>query len=655
MDSYFYYCSECDKLFKVSGSGKKVKCSKCSGLLYDLGVTSEEYALLDNEAKEAIKHNAKKQKPKSVESKQEQILSDSNYDGENPEIERNQLKEDMAKNSDSAEKAVPMSLHTVKVNLDYNPYLMEYNTLFNGKEPRINSAIEKYTKYPLQMWVNEVPHILYDEMNGYDFDLEFTGPEMDYQDLEKSFIDAGITVEDVKCIHKRVLENRKGKLQDISELINWLEVHRNKRLDYDSFRIENQDVFENDYPIIVVGEKCPGEFAFENANVSIEVISDAKELDNTVLKNTPIIFECAKLLKQSFRDLLSDIIDNADVIDEQFFFYISPKDNYDMFYRLIQDLGIKAPIMIDNMDDDRLGKFFEYYPISDYIRVFLKTLRDKVDDIKSGLNAEKEESDKVNGEIIAEITKIEDHIATIKDSISKLNDVIKTNIAVNWVEENEKLLQTIISWKSKKTKITNDEEAVRLSEQYEEEIKYHWNQYIESLASITYEYKNAILLECTEAYNQAADDGADQEVSVMEQDSEIDSFDKISSDLIRIKEEKYEKPKEGLLNAFLKTNTSEPKELVLVTTYPCQKWREYASGLVIPLMEKKTGERDEELKDYCNSVASDYIEKLNKILKRRVNEKVKTSAQLSEDIQILQKDIDWVNELSDILESIERD
>ncbi len=73
MDSYLYYCTNCKKLFKVGGMGKKVKCSQCSGILSDLKVTSEEYGTLSSAEKESIKARAKSaavpvevQEPKSV-------------------------------------------------------------------------------------------------------------------------------------------------------------------------------------------------------------------------------------------------------------------------------------------------------------------------------------------------------------------------------------------------------------------------------------------------------------------------------------------------------------------------------------------------------------------------------------------------------------
>ena len=68
-----------------------------------------------------------------------------------------------------------------KVELKYNPYLVETEIIFNGIKPRINSLVEKYQHESLQFWVRKVPYIFHDEMNGYDFDLEFSGTNTDFE------------------------------------------------------------------------------------------------------------------------------------------------------------------------------------------------------------------------------------------------------------------------------------------------------------------------------------------------------------------------------------------------------------------------------------------------------------------------------------------
>ena len=76
------------------------------------------------------------------------------------------------------------------VKLTHNPYLLETTVLFNGRPPRINSAIERYEKRPLVDWIGDIPGILYDEMNGYDFDLDFSGTEADFIRLQQAFSNA---------------------------------------------------------------------------------------------------------------------------------------------------------------------------------------------------------------------------------------------------------------------------------------------------------------------------------------------------------------------------------------------------------------------------------------------------------------------------------
>ena len=71
----------------------------------------------------------------------------------------------------------------VNAELQHNPYLLETEVKFNGQEPKINSQIEKFENKLLADWVRDIPRMFYDEMNGYDFDLFFSGTEYDFQKL----------------------------------------------------------------------------------------------------------------------------------------------------------------------------------------------------------------------------------------------------------------------------------------------------------------------------------------------------------------------------------------------------------------------------------------------------------------------------------------
>lgn len=94
----------------------------------------------------------------------------------------------------------------VKTELSYNPYLMETVVKFNDQPPKINSIIEKYRDKKLQEWVELLPQVFRDEMNGYGFDFYFSGTESDYELIKSSFRKAGVTDNEVAFFYKNELE-----------------------------------------------------------------------------------------------------------------------------------------------------------------------------------------------------------------------------------------------------------------------------------------------------------------------------------------------------------------------------------------------------------------------------------------------------------------
>ncbi len=177
----------------------------------------------------------------------------------------------------------------VKAELEYNPYLLETEIRFNGQKPRINSLVEKYECEALRNWIDKIPGIFYDEMNGYDFELEFSGTERDYQELKTIFESKGIGDDQVHIFHKNILDSRKEKNLKIEELLNWLANNRNSHFDFDQFKRDNDDLFEGLYPFIIINGHRLNTSAFDNTEVSVEQIDTVKELEHTALEDTPIL------------------------------------------------------------------------------------------------------------------------------------------------------------------------------------------------------------------------------------------------------------------------------------------------------------------------------------------------------------------------------
>ena len=138
----------------------------------------------------------------------------------------------------------------ISAELNYNPYLMETQIRFNGQPPRVNSLVEKYQNMNLQSWMNRIPRIFHDEMNGYYFELDFTGPQLDYEDLCNTFRRIGIKEDIVPIVQKGLLEDRITKQNRVDDLLKWLEENPNHRFDYDAFKAENPDLFDGGHSYI---------------------------------------------------------------------------------------------------------------------------------------------------------------------------------------------------------------------------------------------------------------------------------------------------------------------------------------------------------------------------------------------------------------------
>lgn len=127
----------------------------------------------------------------------------------------------------------------------------------------------------------------------------------------------------------------------------------------------------------------------------------------------------------------------------------------------------------------------------------------------------------------------------------------------------------------------------------------------------------------------------------------------ISSGLMDIREEAYEKQREGLLDSLFGAGLSNDNKEVLVIRYNCQEWREYVVDLVSPIVDTEIVERTKNIDDIKNSVVQMCIKKMREMLDTKESEKEQLSGQLSEDNRILQKYSDWLQIFDTRLKEIE--
>lgn len=536
----------------------------------------------------------------------------------------------------------------ISAELHHNPYLLETNVKFNGQSPKINSQIEKYENQLLSDWVKNVPGIFYDEMNGYDFDLFFSGTEYDFQKLNQAFTQIGVTQEQVRLIMRNELEDAEVKSNEINGMIDWLRAERNRQFDFDAFYDENRDLFEETFPCILV--RGMDEFA-EGLSFTLENVESIEEIAGTNLTYVPVVFVVEENTLQEFRSELIELLARKDIEQKQLFFYISPAMDKDYVMRLICDLGVEEPQVISSIDDGNAAMYIKNYPMVAYVREVIQIVEHEVNTMDARLKEKNEQSAIENEEVYDQISRLEEMIEKIKKSDDRFIDLDNYSDGTRFNDLKVELESLIRKWKTRRTKVVGESEINKSAAEYEQELIRYMDEFFRK-AIVHYQFeKDRIEKEFNDIYTQQPLDlGFKPEGVVLKMPGKPEIVD-IKESLVELKEECYEK-KTDLLNLF--KVSSEPKELVVVVTCYYEKWREKAIELIIPVVENYITESQENLQDFYKELAKKYHEKLLQLYDYKTKEKNNIASQLSEDERMLQTDNDWLIMLKDQLAKIKR-
>lgn len=543
----------------------------------------------------------------------------------------------------------------VKAELSYNPYLLETKIKFNGQEPRINSLVEKYQKDTLQNWAKRIPSIFYDEMNGYDFELEFSGTKLEYEDLENAFANAGVTSDMVRLFHKNELDGRISKTEKIDELLKWFEDNPNRKFDFGSFKEQNAELFNSDYVCVMLNGTLVDQELSVEYKVSLENIETASELDNTSLLHTPIILWIDEKTLPKMKSNLRYLFNRKDVHHNQLFFLLQPKLNAVSIERTIRDLGIEKPQMITGVDDINVKRYLETYPVTDYIYDAIKLFRMQETEIANVFEKENEKSMISNREIHTQIDSLEDVIKRLKEALELFVNRDNFDVISEMQVAKANFLNSIQNWKNKKTKITKENEATNLAQDLDYQVQKLYQEFCRKMDGIFTSTQEAMELEYKNWYEGAKYGiGFVPDVSRIKKSSNYKVIPTMSGELLKMKEEKYVMPKEDLFGIFFKPSSDKEVSPVLEITYDCQKWRNYAIAMAEPVVHELIQEHEQILEAYVTELAELYKAQLDELIKERTAVKETVSAQLSDDEQKLQEDNDWLVGFQDQLRVIER-
>ena len=540
----------------------------------------------------------------------------------------------------------------VKAALSYNPYLQETQIRFNGQAPRINSHVEKYLDKKLQTWIHELPLIFRDEMNGYDFELEFTGTKLDYEELKRSFSNAGVSDAQVHIFHKNELDERDDKLKKIDQLLTWLDETSNRRYNIKTVRSANYDLLDADYEYIILHGRVTDSSTFDALHISIENVDHIEELNDTNLHNIPILYVIDKdsvvLMKKDLRALQK----RADISYNQLFFRISPSLSEEKIVREISDLGIPDPQVVQSADDPAVIKYFELFPFTDYIRDTVKLFKGQIISLREGLTAEINETKSENQEQYQQIDQLDTENACLKESLDKFINPDRTDFSTFFQSPVDDVKNKITGWRNNKTKITRPEEAVKVSREFDRYIQILYQDYLRKMHMILSRSAKTVQVQMRNWYEIANADKDFIAERIPSPDYTFDSIPQIQNELLNLKEEAYVTPKEDILGKFFKQSTDSQTESVLETTFYYAWWRTYALSKTEPYLYNIYTTCVEKLNSYFDQLASVYKEHLLTLVGEKEAAKYSLSTQLSKEELLLQNDSDWLIKFSDMVKAI---
>ena len=171
-----------------------------------------------------------------------------------------------------------------KVFIKYNPYMIRTEITIDGEGLKENSSLgEKVSGSRLQEWIEDLPQILIDEYNDTDFDIEFHGTLLDYEDLTEAFTQA---YEEGKLTAK--IERKPAKETSDKEALIDKVFQKIQKGPYDELRVaEVTNAFENaknsDFEVCVIATMSAGKSTLINSMLQTKLMPSKQEACTAVI------------------------------------------------------------------------------------------------------------------------------------------------------------------------------------------------------------------------------------------------------------------------------------------------------------------------------------------------------------------------------------
>ena len=552
----------------------------------------------------------------------------------------------------------------VKAELAYNPYLQETKIRFNGRSPRVNSRVEMYLKEKLHDWIEELPEIFRDEMNGYDFDLDFSGTKNDFEDLKKAFEKAlekekkgaGVSKPEVNIFLRNEIGGREEKLEKIEELMNWLTKSPKRLYDLEEVQKENPDLFGGTYEYIVMHGSEKDENAFENLNVSVENITDLKTLKDTNLCYTPILYV---IDDNSLEFLVKDIFDLreklGDQLPRQLFFRISKELDKEMIIHELNDLGMSNPQIVESAENESIQRYLLIYPCTESIQRVITLFRQGISEVRGVLEEQNERMERSNRMVHTQIKYIDDQLQLLRDAQDKFKNPEREDYKSKFLMEKVGLISGISTWRNRKLSTAVLVEAKAYAQDLSSFVQRQYSHYAQSMKEIFKREIGNTKDTCYEWYASGQVDLDFKADDVPIPDFGYYAMDLIFDTLMTMHEQVFVQQEEDLVGKLFRKGNVNQDKIVPQNVFYFHKWREYAASRVSARAEALEATCTQKLSEYFERLIAAYDQHLEMIIAQSEAYKDERASQLSGEERSLQRDSDWLSRFSEFVKKLERD
>ena len=537
----------------------------------------------------------------------------------------------------------------VSAELSHNPYLLETEVRFNGREPQVNCAIGKFEKQPLASWVHEVPKIFHDEMNGFGFDLYFTGTDADFDGVVQAFRNAKVPDDSVRVLRKGGLQSADEKLRRVRDLASWLRENPSERLDFSTLTEEKPELAYASFPLLLLHGS---DTRVQLPSVIAESLDSVDELEGSDLSNTPVIVFVTPDGSKRIATEIMWLIARDDIAMAQLFFAIHPMLNRDKVVRAISYLGILKPQVVSSPDDPAIAAYLLAHPITEYVRNSIGILSGEADRIASELAEVSEQTAMSSAAGEEKLRVCEREMATLRESDERLSRLAPPGAPREFGEAVEAFREATVKWRGRRRKVDTEAGATEAASDLERHMRQNLSNLMLSLDHATGGARMRIDSMLADAYSAAGVDGTFRPDCAFPRTKGTPELPDIKSAVFALKETVLVEQRSDFFGLFV-TDEGEP-EKVPVTTYHMEIWREKALGLLDSSIKDLVKSREDALEEYQQSMIKAYRDHIDMLIVERHAWKAGTLAKMTDKERALQAENDWLASFRGMLHEIER-